>query len=113
MDVKQLAEIKSVNESRAPGKWDYYIEYEELKYVLTAEGVELGRVEAYSNNPAANAFFITHATKYIPALLAEVERLQSIESVANDLLNELDENPDIGPLPKGVDGWVEELRKLL
>jgi hypothetical protein len=69
MDKKYLAEIKARCDKATPGPW-----YEEGWALPTEDGdfVEL------TNDSPADASFISHARTDIPALLAEVERLNII-----------------------------------
>lgn len=68
MDAKQLAEIKARCDAATPGPWyaDGWAAWDDLENTF----VEL-------SDFGADAKFIAHARTDIPALVAEVERLQN------------------------------------
>lgn len=77
MDAKQLAEIKAREQAATPGPWEYtdngfdgYISSKNGDFLIGGEPCE-GRIEH-----DANTEFICHARTDIPALIAEVERLE-------------------------------------
>ena len=86
MDTKYLEEIKARHEAATPGPWE----------LSRDAGIYIDRDEDYcicgiGNEPDAE--FIAHSRTDIPALLAEVERLQkAITAVIKGYPNEAFEN---------------------
>lgn len=76
MDAKQLAEIKAREQAATPGPWEYecfgrYEDHDECILKTETDECEISAKE--------DAEFIAHARTDIPALVAEVEQLQTAQ----------------------------------
>lgn len=76
MDAKQLTEIKAREQAATPGPWEYecfgrYEDHDECILKTETDECEISAKE--------DAEFIAHARTDIPALVAEVEQLQTAQ----------------------------------
>lgn len=74
MTAKQLDEIKARAEAATQGPWTF-----DANCTLSSERSEILHAGETGFVASANAEFIAHAREDIPALLAEIERLQARE----------------------------------
>lgn len=83
MNKEQLDAIKERIAKATPGEWSTELCYDRLigTYLLLTDKGELV-LSTYDNPTKQDAKFIAHARQDVPALVAEVERLQQFEQKA-------------------------------
>lgn len=89
MNKEQLETIKERVANATPGEWSTELCYDRLigTYLLLTDKGELV-LSTYDNPTKQDAKFIAHARQDIPALIAEVERLQRFEQKAIYVIEE-------------------------
>jgi len=94
MDAKYFAEIKAREQAATPGPWEYFDCANEIWSIahktVTNDDTVIGGTEGEGisiNKP--DAAFIAHARTDIPALIAEVERLQNLCEENEQLIERL------------------------
>lgn len=83
MDAKYLQEIKAREQAATPGPWEFYCYG---RYEDHDEAVFENPIDEYEISVKEDAAFIAHARTDIPALAAEIERLQKLyTALAEDM----------------------------
>ena len=84
MNAEKLNEIKERAEKATSGPWDM----QDDLFVVEGDGLILGDMVAKATSEA-DAKFIAHAREDIPALVAEVERLQRGRNISHVQIQQL------------------------
>ena len=90
MSDERLEQIHARAAAATPGPWEAWdtgdppAEDEAQAWIVTPGSLHLATL--YAGDPSANATFAAHAREDIPALLAEVERLRSITTITDEMV---------------------------
>lgn len=90
MSDERLEQVRARAAAATPGPWEAWdtgdppAEDEARAWIVTPGSLHLATL--YAGDPSANATFAAHAREDIPALLAEVERLRSITTITDEMV---------------------------